>query len=121
MARVLIVDDEITDRIVVRTILERAGHRVFVARDGDEALRNFTARRIQVVITDLQMDKVHGFELITMLRDMEPQPAIVAISGTGGTQLDMAEALGASRTLVKPVMPDQLLEAVDAALSARGS
>jgi DNA-binding response OmpR family regulator len=62
---------------------------------------------------------VHGLELITILREFEPRPGIIAISGTGEVQLDMAHALGAMRTLSKPVMPDQLLAAVDEVLRGR--
>ena len=51
-------------------------------------------RDIDVVVTDLQMRNVHGLELITILRDYQPRPGIIAISGTGEVQLDMAQALG---------------------------
>ncbi len=112
MARVLVVDDDEGDRVVLRTILERAGHQVWVASDGDEALTQFQGKGIEVVVTDLQMRNVHGLELITVLRELNPKPAIVAISGTGEAQLDMARLLGAARALTKPVRPDLLLAAV---------
>ncbi len=112
MAKILIVDDDEADRIVLGTILERAGHETFSAKDGEEALREYGGRAIEVVLTDLQMPKVHGLELITVLRDLSPRPTIIAISGTGSVQLDMAEALGATVTLLKPVDPEELLSAV---------
>jgi CheY-like chemotaxis protein len=112
LARLLVVDDEEADRIVLQTILERADHVVFTAQDGREALEVFQGRDIQVVITDLQMDDVHGLELITIVRDFDPRPPIIAISGTGEVQLEMAQALGAQRTLTKPVDPQALLSAV---------
>lgn len=121
MARVLIVDDEEADRVVLRTMLERSSHLVFEAHDGDEAVEAYNDNAIEVVITDLQMRNVHGLELITILREMSPRPGIIAISGTGEVQLDMARALGAARTLQKPVMPDQLLTAVDEVLQERAS
>lgn len=113
VARLLIVDDEEADRIVLRTILERAGHEVWEAVDGDEALRVYEGKDIDVVITDLHMRNVHGLELITILREYSPRPGIIAVSGTGSDQLAMAEALGARRTLIKPVVPDQILSAVN--------
>lgn len=119
MARLLVVDDEEADRIVLRTILERAHHEVFVARDGDEALAVYAGKGIEVVITDLQMRNVHGLQLITILRDLDPRPGIIAISGTGEFQLDMARALGAWKALSKPVMPDDLLAAVTEVLGKR--
>ena len=117
MARVLIVDDDEADRIVLNTILERADHEVFFAEDGEEALREYGGHAIEVVITDLQMPKVHGLELITVLRDLSPRPAIIAISGTGPDQLDMAHAVGADATLVKPVDRIELLNAVTKAVA----
>ena len=112
MARVLVVDDEEGDRVVLRTILERASHQVWVAKDGAEALSQFQGNEIDVVVTDLQMNQVHGLELITILRELRPRPEIIAISGTGESQLDMARMMGASRTLSKPVRPDVLLTMV---------
>ena len=58
------------------------------------------------------MSRVHGLKLITLLRDLSPRPAIIAISGTGSDQLDMAKAIGADATLIKPVDHDELLRAV---------
>jgi two-component system chemotaxis response regulator CheY len=112
MARLLVVDDDEADRVVLRAILERAKHEVWVAKDGAEALTHFQNHRIEVVITDLQMANVHGLELITILRELSPRPGIIAISATGEAQLDMARLMGASHTLQKPIRPDILLNAV---------
>ena len=113
MARILIVDDDETDRLFGQAILERAGHEIFLAEDGDEALRSFSANGIDIVITDLHMPHGHGFELITALRDTPDPPPIIAISGTGPSQLEIADALGAKFTFTKPVNPDALVTAVD--------
>jgi len=121
VARILVVDDEEADRTFQQTVLEGAGHEIFLAEDGGEALRALAGRGIEVVLTDLQMPKVHGLELIMLLRDFAPRPTIIAISGTGTTQLDMAHALGAERTLTKPVDPDELIAAVAEALAGRAS
>lgn len=116
MARILIVDDEESDRLFIQAILARAGHETCFARDGDEALRQYRLEGVDLVITDLQMPQVHGFELISVLRDFEPTPPVIAVSGTGTFQLHMAEALGAKWTLSKPVNPKLLLDAVERAL-----
>ena len=117
MARILIVDDEEGDRLVAQAILSRAGHETFFAHDGEEALRAYSREGIDLVLTDLHMPEVHGFELITVLRDFERPPALVVMSGTGPFQLHMAEALGARYTLQKPLDADLLLDAVDRALA----
>ena len=116
MARILIVDDDESDRVVVGAVLDQAGHEVFFAQDGEEALHEYCDNVIDVVITDLQMPGLHGLELVVMLRDM---PALIAISATGESQLDMAQALGAAVTLSKPVDPDALLQAVTTAVAGR--
>ena len=117
MARILIVDDEEGDRLIAQAILERAGHETHFAHDGEEALRRYATMGVDLVLTDLQMPEVHGFELISVLRDFEKPPALVAVSGTGQFQLKMAEALGAKYTLTKPIDPDLLIDAVNRALA----
>jgi CheY-like chemotaxis protein len=103
MARILVVYDDEADRILLRTMLADEGHDVHLAGDGDEALALCRQRPVDVVMTDLQMPGVHGLELISHIRDLSPRPAIVAVSGTGETQLDVAEMIGADHTLAKPV------------------
>jgi CheY-like chemotaxis protein len=121
VARVLIVDDEEADRVVIRTILESDAHDVIEAKDGDEAIQLYGGKGIEVVVTDLQMRNVHGLELITILREFVPRPGIIAISGTGEVQLDMAQMLGATVTLTKPIMPELLLGAVERVLGERNA
>lgn len=116
MARILIVDDEASDRLIEETILTEAGHEVLSAADGEDALRRYLDSGIDVVVTDLQMPDVHGFELISILRSMQPGPPVIAVSGKGDLQLHMARELGASVTLKKPVDPERLLRAVEAVL-----
>jgi len=119
VAKILIVDDEEGDRLIAQAILDRAGHETYFAHDGEEALRQFALEGIDVVVTDLQMPRVHGFELITVLRDFEAPPAVVVMSGTGDFQLHMAEALGAKYALQKPLDADMLVDAVERALTDR--
>ena len=119
MALLLIVDDDEDDRLLLRTILEQARHEVLVATDGEEALAELEGQSVEAVITDLHMPKVHGLELITIIRELDPPPAIIAVSATGGVQLSMAEALGAAKTLTKPVVPEELLAAVSDVTSVR--
>lgn len=118
MARVMIVDDEETDRLLMQAVLARFGYETVLAVSGEDALRQYLEAEVDVVVTDLQMQDVHGFELITILRDFNPAPQVVAVSATGPFQLHMAEALGARWTLRKPLDPELLLDAVKRALAA---
>jgi CheY-like chemotaxis protein len=120
VARVLIVDDEESDRLMAQAILAHAGHETFFAHDGEEALRQYALQDIDVIVTDLHMPQVHGFELISVLRDFPRAPALVVMSGTGQFQLQMAEALGARYTLCKPLDASLLVDAVDRALADTG-
>jgi CheY-like chemotaxis protein len=118
VANILIVDDDEMDRTMVRTLLANEGHDTYVAQDGDEALALCRGTPVDLVITDLQMPKVHGLELISMLRELSPRPAIVAMSGTGDSQLDIACAVGADAALSKPISHDELLDTVRRVLRA---
>ena len=116
MARILIVDDEEGDRLIAQAILAKAGHETYFATDGEEALKLLAKYTYDVVLTDLQMPQVHGFELISILRELERRPALVVMSSTGPFQLHMAEALGAKYTLQKPLDPHLLVDAVERAM-----
>ncbi len=106
------------DRTLVRTLLAQQSHDTYLASDGDEALALCRGTPIDLVITDLQMPNMHGLELISVLRDLSPRPAIIAISGTGEAQLDIASAVGADETLSKPISHNELQVTVRRALRA---
>lgn len=120
VARILIVDDEETDRLLIQGVLARAGYETFVAVSGEDALRRYLDLdgEVDIVVTDLHMQDVHGFELISILREFEPPPQIIALSATGPFQLHMAESLGARWTLRKPLNPALLIDAVKRAIAA---
>lgn len=123
MARVLVIDDDVPARAVMRRMLEIAGHDVREAGDGAAALRLLNGQPADVIITDLYMPGMDGIQLARELRKLEASPAIVAVSGGGfGRQVDllpMAETLGASVTLPKPFTGDALRDAVERALAQR--
>ena len=55
MARVLIVEDEPTDRVLLAQLLDRTGHEVYFASDGEEAFKTYLKNNIEIIITDLNM------------------------------------------------------------------
>jgi two-component system response regulator AtoC len=121
--RVLVVDDDPDLRAFVRLALEAAGYDVEVAANGREALQFFADNPPDVVVTDIFMPEMDGFELIMKLKGYEPRVPIIAISG-GGRFRDPsiarpAIALGAVEMLVKPFDRSAIVAAVRRAQSAR--
>lgn len=79
--RILLVDDEPSIRVVLSAVLQDAGFRVDVAEDGFDALRKLQVAMPDLVITDLRMPNMNGFELLAVLRDRFPDVPTVVISG----------------------------------------
>ena len=120
MARVLIVDDEQADRIILGSIIEQQGHEVYFASDGDHAFKIYKSKSLDVVVTDLQMPFVNGLELIKTLGALFPRVPIIAVSGKGPDLLAAAKSLGVIAALGKPVDPHELLEAIAQATPVDG-
>jgi CheY-like chemotaxis protein len=79
--RILLVDDEPSIRLLLRALLERAGYSVEVAEDGYVALSKISQSAPDLVITDLRMPNMNGFELLAVLRSRHPEILTIAISG----------------------------------------
>lgn len=79
--RILIVDDEPNIRLVLTAVLEQAGYAVAAAEDGFAALHNLQQSMPDLVVTDLRMPNMNGFELLSVLRTRFPELPTVAISG----------------------------------------
>ena len=116
MAKILVVDWEEEERVYLWSVLEKAGHELLFAADGQAALKVWGERDVDLVITELYLPELNGLRLIKELMARDPYGLIVAISDISADQLDLAEDYGACRILYKPVAPRQLLSAVDDAL-----
>jgi CheY-like chemotaxis protein len=112
MARILIVDDEEIDRVLVRSILEKAGHELFYAGDGSVALEVCRKVAIELVVTDLAMPDFNGLRFIKELREEGFKMPVIAVSGWAKDQLDLAEIHGANLALLKPIDEEKLLTSV---------
>ena len=104
------------ERLILKIILEGAGHELYYAHNGEEALAMYVNESIHLVITDLMMPDVGGIELIQVLKRLFPSAAVIAISGTGKEALEEATAEWASAVLHKPLDPADLLEVVETVL-----
>lgn len=114
MIRVLVVDDDESARLFLGSILEAAGHFVFYARTGEEAIRAFLRKGAHVVVTDLEMPRGDGFELIDAIVGINPDVPVIAVSGMDTGRLERARELGARITIAKPVEPATLVSSVEA-------
>lgn len=119
MARILIVDDEEMDRVLMRSLLEPGEHHLMFAADGQAAYDLCHETDVDVMITDLAMPGLNGLRLIRELREDNFDIPIIAISCWAADQLDMAEDFGANFTLYKPLDGAKFLDAVQAALLPR--
>ncbi len=117
MARVLVVEDEQTDRVILGGIVEGMGHEVYFASDGEQAFKTYMRMSIDVVVTDLLMPHVDGLEFIVALKTLFPDAPVIAVSGKGPELLATAEKKGVCAALSKPVDPQELLEAIAKAAS----
>lgn len=96
----------------MRAMLTEDGHEVFFASNGEEAMRVYLRHPIGVVVTDIQMPRGDGIELISALKGIDPDAAIIAVSGHEPHKLQVAQLAGARSTLAKPLAEGKLAEAV---------
>jgi DNA-binding NarL/FixJ family response regulator len=120
---ILIVDDDAVFRELVGTLLGRIGHLTREAANGEDALEQALAERPSVVLLDVDVPGVSGYEVCRELRDAYgPTLPIVFVSGTRIDRLDLVGGLlvGADDYLMKPIDPDELLARVRGHLARSG-
>jgi two-component system, NtrC family, response regulator AtoC len=110
MRRILVVDDEENLRLVLRTLLRRAGYEVETASTGEEALEKVEAFGPDVVITDVRMPKMTGLDLLSALRAKQSLATVIVMSAYGSVDLALeAMKAGAYDYVAKPFKPDEIL------------
>jgi DNA-binding response OmpR family regulator len=126
MAAILVVDDELEVGEAIQRVLERAGFVVDVTNTADGALKILERHPPDIVVTDIIMPRIHGLELIKILRGQYPRVRIVAISGGGSfgplaykpdaisthAYLAGAREAGADEVLTKPFDMGELLATI---------
>ena len=116
MARILVIDDYALLRTLVRQLLESQGHEVVEAAHGAAGLQAYAAAPADLVITDLEMPVLDGFQVLRALRHTVPPAVVLAISGDPHA-LTQARTL-TPYTLAKPFALQPLLTAVQALVTA---
>ena len=117
MAKILIIDDSALSRRILRKMLEGAGHQVLEAGNGIGGLECYFLERPDLTILDLTMPDMHGLDVLTRLRQLDPQARVViATADIQSSTRALAVEAGAAGFLNKPLTADALLQAVAAVL-----
>ncbi len=115
--RVLVAEDNATNREVIRLILEKGGYQPLLAADGEEALDALEQERPEVALVDLHMPERSGIEVIKTYRFMHPAgkdlPFVLLTANVTSDALAAAEDAGVAAYLTKPVEAGKLLETLD--------
>jgi CheY-like chemotaxis protein/HPt (histidine-containing phosphotransfer) domain-containing protein len=124
-ARILLVEDSAVSRRLFSAVLEREGWSVVVAASGEEAVQLFAASRFHLVLLDVQLPDIDGFEVARAMRELEGDPAsrgpILCLSADVDASVRAAcEEAGMDGYLGKPVSPERLAAAVRARLAGSG-
>jgi CheY-like chemotaxis protein len=112
MKRILIVDDEANVTRVLKLMLERAGHAVRTAPDGEAGLASVLAEPPDAVITDIQMPRMDGRQLVRAIHERLPGrrfPIFVMTSMTAREEREWVSKIARVEFLEKPVSPRQLV------------
>lgn len=114
--KLLLIDDSLSIRKFVGRMLETAGYEVDTAVDGEEGLRKASMKNYRLILTDLEMPKLNGYEVIQALRS-RPQtqqtPIIVMTTRAGDKHRQMALNVGASSYIAKPVEERALIQELE--------
>lgn len=124
MAKILVVDDHATNRQLIVTLVGYKGHQACEAADGAEALAVAGRERPDLIICDVLMPTMDGYEFV---RQMRADPSIASTEVIFYTAnyheqdaRNLAKACGVSRVLIKPSEPDEILQIIDQALTQSG-
>ena len=117
---VMVVDDSVTVRKVTGRLLEREGFRVITANDGVAAMRLLQDEKPDVMLLDIEMPRMDGFEVASRVKGSslwKDIPIIMITSRTGQKHRDRAFALGVDKYLGKPFQEEALLQTIDEMLN----
>ena len=112
---VMVVDDSVTVRKVTSRLLERNGMNVMTAKDGVDAISQLQERRPDIMLLDIEMPRMDGFEVATLVRHdegLKDLPIIMITSRTGEKHRERAMGIGVNEYLGKPYQESLLLETI---------
>jgi DNA-binding response OmpR family regulator len=116
MTRVLVVDDDVDIRGLVSELLQRAGHDVIDAPDGQEGLRLFYAEQPDLVILDVSMPGLDGWQTLERIRELSDVPVVMLTARAEELEKVRGLRAGADDYVTKPFGRQELLARVEASL-----
>ncbi|KPK52088.1 MAG: hypothetical protein AMS22_09785, partial [Thiotrichales bacterium SG8_50] len=122
---ILVADDTFVNREIMAEVFRRAGHKVFLCNNGEEALDALTEHDFDLTIVDYHMPGLSGVEVVQAFRAMDPlgekMPFILMTADATAQAQQVCRDVGFDLMLVKPVRPHQMLEAVDRIIDRKSS
>lgn len=117
MFHILVADDDKSTRLFLKAVLERANYTVFTAENGEDALNLMTKEHIDLVVLDVMMPKMDGYEFTKVLRDADDNLPILMVSAK---QLPADKhkgfSVGTDDYMTKPIDDEELLYRIKALL-----
>lgn len=120
---ILLIDDSLSIRKFIGRMLETAGYRVATAGDGEEGIRKASTQAYNLIITDLEMPKLNGYEVIQILRSRQQTqsvPILVMTTRAGEKHRQLALNVGATGYITKPVVEHTLLKEIERVAGKKG-
>lgn len=122
MARILVVDDDSTFCLMLKTYLTKQGHQVNEAFSFDEASRLIRSNKYEVVLSDYRLPEKSGMEVLGEAKRKNQSTIVILMTGYADIRMAVkAIKLGAYDYVTKPINPDEILAAINNALSADSS
>ena len=121
LPKVLIVDDSLSVRNSLSQLMRDGGYRTITARDGLEAVNLLESESPDIVLTDLEMPRMNGLDLVSYIRNSSqwnPLPVVMITSRTMAKHRQQAEKVGVNRYIPKPFTEDEVLASIDEQLAA---
>ncbi|NQW24439.1 MAG: response regulator transcription factor [SAR202 cluster bacterium] len=119
--KILVIEDDEDIRTVVATRLKRAGYETTIAFDGKDGLRHFYADRPDLVVLDIAMPVMDGWQVLERLREVSDVPVLILTAATQERDKLRGLRSGADDYITKPFSGEELLARVEVALRRSGS
>jgi CheY-like chemotaxis protein len=119
---ILVVENEVSNRILIERVLSTRGYRCLSASNGQEALNILDYERVDLILTDLSMPVLDGYRATQLIRSRPHLANVPIVAVTAFALHDEGEAarqIGCTEYLTKPFKPRQLLEVVERLLPQR--